>query len=179
MSMKDENREQLSALMDGELDGARGRQLIDRLLAEPELRALWARYHLLGGALERSRCQVDVEALPGRVRRALAAEPAPPEVRRLALPRAWLRPAAGLALAASVAAVAVIGLHLSRPGPAAPPPLASAPPAPEPRGMHWDVSRPGLEARLNGYLVTYSEYMGNGVRGMLPYARIVAYDGSD
>jgi len=44
--------------------------------------------------------------------------------------------------------------------------------------LQWDA-QPEVEARLNGYLVSHSEYLGNGMRGMLPYARIVGYDSSD
>jgi len=70
-------------------------------------------------------------------------------------------------------------------------PVPSPPPAPEPgvadaaRGtpealaatrLTWNDARPGVEARLNGYLLTHNEYLAGGVRGMLPYARIVGYD---
>ena len=34
---------------------------------------------------------------------------------------------------------------------------------------------PDAEARLNVYLVNHNEYAGNGVRGVLPYVRIVGY----
>ncbi len=42
--------------------------------------------------------------------------------------------------------------------------------------MSWNDSRPAVEARLNGYLLNHNEYLAGGVRGMLPYARVVGYD---
>ncbi|MFT5175374.1 MAG: negative regulator of sigma E activity [Gammaproteobacteria bacterium] len=42
--------------------------------------------------------------------------------------------------------------------------------------MTWNDSRPAVEARLNSYLLDHSEYLADGVRGMLPYARVVGYD---
>ena len=49
---------------------------------------------------------------------------------------------------------------------------------PATRGMsrlRWSDAAPGAEARLNAYLVNYNEYAGHGVRGVLPYVRIVGY----
>lgn len=42
--------------------------------------------------------------------------------------------------------------------------------------MTWNDARPAVEARLNGYLLDHNGYLADGVRGMLPYARVVAYD---
>jgi negative regulator of sigma E activity len=42
----------------------------------------------------------------------------------------------------------------------------------------WDTQDPGVQRRLQGYLVSHSEYLGRGMRGMHPYARVVAYAGA-
>lgn len=42
--------------------------------------------------------------------------------------------------------------------------------------MTWNDARPAVEARLNSYLLDHNGYLADGVRGMLPYARVVAYD---
>lgn len=42
--------------------------------------------------------------------------------------------------------------------------------------MTWNDARPAVEARLNSYLLDHNEYLADGVRGMLPYARVVGYD---
>lgn len=41
----------------------------------------------------------------------------------------------------------------------------------------WDTQDPSVQRRLRGYLVSHSEYLGRGMRGMHPYARVVAYAG--
>ena len=149
-----------------------------------------------------------------RVRQAVSTEPAAVH----ALParkRPGVHPLAGLALAASVAMVAILGLYALSPLESQPLETASSAssyvrtqpvgPAtgevneatggvtPVVRLVHeagergsldeaatrltWNDAAPGVANRLNGYLVTHNEYLVNGMRGMLPYARIVAYDG--
>jgi negative regulator of sigma E activity len=45
----------------------------------------------------------------------------------------------------------------------------------ENRSDRWDVRNHALEQRLKGYLVEHSEYVGRGMHGMHPYARVVSY----
>lgn len=45
--------------------------------------------------------------------------------------------------------------------------------------LTWNDPRPQVEQRLNGYLLNHNEYLATGVRGMLPYARVVGYDPRD
>jgi len=186
-------REALSALADGELDGAEVDHAVEATAGDDALRRAWARYHLGGDALRRALPDAGGTDVADRVRAALRAEPAPARagaaarVRRAGtgpLARA-LRPAVGLALAASVAVVAVIALREAREPELAPPPVASVAPVAEqgaPGGvqavakLRWNVDRPALEERLNGYLVNHSEHQHGGIHGMLPYARVVAYD---
>ena len=52
---------------------------------------------------------------------------------------------------------------------------AAKPAAPEASGLKWSDVAPDAEARLNAYLVNHNEYAGNGMRGVLPYVRIVGY----
>ena len=42
-------------------------------------------------------------------------------------------------------------------------------------GVQWSDVAPRAEARLNVYLVNHNEYAGIGMRGVLPYVRIVGY----
>jgi sigma-E factor negative regulatory protein RseA len=46
--MKDKLREQISALVDGELDDTEARLLIRRFARDPELGEIWERYHACG-----------------------------------------------------------------------------------------------------------------------------------
>jgi|GEM_PF-1033332 len=111
--------EQLSALMDGELDAERSRFLLRRLESDPALRAAWERWHLVSGSLKgRLALQVDAGFL-ARVREGIDAgrhadapvageehdTPGKPPARTAPT---WLRWAAGGAIAASVAVVAVV-----------------------------------------------------------------------
>jgi hypothetical protein len=92
-----------------------------------------------------------------------------------------LKPALGFALAASVAIVAVLvgGQRVSQhslKGDDRPTLQASAP---SQKGLEMPPStgdqERAVKARLTSYLVNYSEYLDNGMRGLLPYARIVSY----
>jgi len=51
MESGDKKREQVSALADGELDPGQAKQLLARLHEDPELRAVWDRYHEIGDAI--------------------------------------------------------------------------------------------------------------------------------
>jgi negative regulator of sigma E activity len=197
-------REALSALMDGELPPAEAARLLDAMNHDPELRELWRRHHQLSGLLSgHAQMVVDGGALANRIRESLDREPVVLAPRRRAAGVTWTTGRA-LALAASVALVAVVvalGLTGERAASPAPAPLAQAPSAnapgtlpavvlaggqpsalqttPEPAAstrLTWNDARPGVEARLNGYLMNHNEYLSGGVRGMLPYARVVGYD---
>ena len=106
-SMSETQKERLSAFMDGETrDEGEERQVLDALLEDPEARGAWARYHLASDCMN--------GRLPSRLDRTLAhrvVESLRDEPPILAPSRAWrgfVRPAAGFAIAASVATLAVL-----------------------------------------------------------------------
>jgi sigma-E factor negative regulatory protein RseA len=107
--------EQLSALIDGELDPDQAAAVIAALCRDPELQRRWSDLQLVGDALrstEVAACHVD--GFCARVSRALAAEPtvlAPRRPARSVL-RRYVVP--GAAIAASVAAVAFVAVPLLR-----------------------------------------------------------------
>lgn len=199
-------RESLSALVDGELTRSQAERVLDAVLRDPGLREQWRRHHLIGAVLTgQAATPRHADELAERVAAALATEAAPRGPRYLPRDRrAWL-PAA---LAASLAVLgAVVGLHLADGGrdaderapehaTAAVPETATAgtggakPTAPlaarnegvprtERTRMTWNDTRPAVEARLNAYLLNHNEYLAGGVRGILPYARVVGYDARD
>jgi negative regulator of sigma E activity len=103
---------------------------------------------------------------------------------RLPARRRWSR----VSLAASLLVAGLLGFVLARqtdaPAPlavasrAVDPPAPIAVAAPMRREWHgWDSHDPSVQQRLRGYLVNHSEYLGRGMRGMHPYARVVAYRG--
>ncbi|HTJ96913.1 MAG TPA: sigma-E factor negative regulatory protein [Rhodocyclaceae bacterium] len=95
--------EQLSALMDGELDAEEATLVFARLKASEQSRQSWSDYHLVGDAL-RSPDYLESD-LTARVMEALLEEPVV-----LAPPQSHSRPRLqrALAMAASVAGVAVV-----------------------------------------------------------------------
>lgn len=106
--MSNETREHLSCLMDGEISRDTGRFLIRRLSTDNELRATWARYHLMRDCLRDHEGGFASQDFSSRVNRALAEEHAPRP--RMAVSRRWLKSATGIAAAASVALAAIVAV---------------------------------------------------------------------
>ncbi len=101
--MSKDIRESVSALMDGEASELEVR----RLLREDsgEIDAMWSRLHAQRAALRNEPGYVGLD-VSAAVREAIAAE----QPHRQMSKRDWRRPIAGLAVAASVAALVVFGL---------------------------------------------------------------------
>jgi len=103
--------ERLSALVDGELDEQEYQSTVVELLACGENCKTWGRYHLIGDTLKRNLPKGMDYHFSSRVMAALDDEPtvlAPPSP----VKSSWGQRAAGLAVAASVAVVAVLGVQL-------------------------------------------------------------------
>ena len=103
-------REQISALCDHELPEGEHELLLRRFTVEKSLRLHWERYHLIGSALRKELPPVDTRGFADRVMAVLAAEPLP-EAPPARLMDRLLRGAAGIAIAASVTVVAIIGIR--------------------------------------------------------------------
>jgi sigma-E factor negative regulatory protein RseA len=109
--MTDAIKEQLSACLDGELPKAELDLLLKRVARDSQLRDSMGRYALIGEALRNERPAV-AKGLAAKVAAALEQETAPRPVSRIS--PVWmkrLRPAAGIAVAAGVAAVAVLSVQ--------------------------------------------------------------------
>ncbi|MCL7713233.1 sigma-E factor negative regulatory protein [Stenotrophomonas mori] len=103
-------RQQLSALVDGELSGDEGRFLLRRLQHDEVLSACQERWQVLGDVLRGQACAPAPADFGARVSAAVAAEPAPAARSNApggARGGSWMRWSGGAALAASVAAVAL------------------------------------------------------------------------
>jgi hypothetical protein len=192
--MTERDKEGVSALLDDEAAATELGRLVDGLKGDGELRRMAARYGLITASLRGE----DRVLLPGdfvdRVSQRLAGEPvvlAPPRPRD---GRGWGRAAAGAALAASVALVA-IGLlpsgELADPTDAGPGVAATsdgAEVAPFRVAASRDAASPGergtaaVEAstasRLSRYLAEHNEFASRGgANGFMSYATFVTYDG--
>jgi len=184
-----DDAELLSALMDDELSPRERDALLRRLEHEPGLQARWTRYHAARAALTTGA----VRLAPGfgdRVRGEREREPSVLAPGRAAASRpVWIRPLAGVAIAASVALVAVGGLTLLR-GPLAPaPPMTVAggggtavtdhdpaaitPVAVATRQGAGEVTAGPVRKRLLLYLVSHNEYADTvEVPTVIPYGRL-------
>lgn len=102
--------ETLSALMDDETAELETRRALKAVSEDPERRATWRRYQLASAAMRRDLPPQMVD-LSDRIATAIDGEATPrPSVSR------WLKPLGRVAVAASVAAVAVFGVQNLQPG---------------------------------------------------------------
>jgi negative regulator of sigma E activity len=108
--MTDPVKEQLSACLDGELPETELTLLLKQVQRDQQLLQSMDRYSLISEAIRGTPIAAS-RGFADRIAAAIEAEP----VSRTAAPRAammqWMRPAAGFAIAAGVAAVAVISLQ--------------------------------------------------------------------
>lgn len=111
--MTDAVKEQLSACLDGELPKAELDLLLKRVERDAELRDSMGRYALLGEVLRADKPVIASKTFAANVMAAIEAEPAVarPAVRISPTILRRLRPVAGMAVAAGVAAVAVLSVQ--------------------------------------------------------------------
>lgn len=128
--MNEELDSQLSAMFDDELASAECELLARRLSRDAELKARWERYAVIAAAIRAERGVRLNARIARRVSVIVGSEPAlagqaAPQRRA----RRWLRPAAGAAVAAGVAAVSILWLQARAPSDreVAPPQLAAIP----------------------------------------------------
>jgi len=124
--------ESLSALMDGEASEMETLRLLRGMEQGPELRETWQRYHLAAAALRRD-LPPRMTDLSSRISAAIDAEEAPSRTFNF---NRVLQPLSKVAVAATVAVVAVLGVRQFQLLPEAPALLATAPEvtAPESEG---------------------------------------------
>lgn len=184
--MSEKLNEQLSALVDGELPEAEKEMLLTRLARDPDLKRTWQTYHTISASLRNQLPEQSDRHLVERVNAALAEDP-PMVAEDPASGTRWpgvFKPLAGLAIAASVAIVAVLTVQQLQPSsPVDHNAIVASGPVSDPAGAYTRVDsgqrRTGSHPPdyLNQYLVNHNEYAASsGIRGMLPYVRIVGYD---
>ena len=175
--------ERISALMDGELDGQEAEAALAQLSRQAEARANWERYHLISDAF-RSEYLLS-GSFAEEVSRRLAEEPTvlAPRRRRL-LPRQLRKNA--LSLAASVAAIAVVGWLAFANRPLAPEGGAArlaanergAPAAPSPALAGPQLA--AMDGSVRAYLLAHQEYSPTTqIQGVAPYVRTVVESRAD
>ena len=182
--------EQLSILVDDEL--ADHDAVLERVATDPELKARWSRYYLMRDVITGHMPEQPVGDIASRVSQALEKEPAifaPVHKRKRAKKQLpfIMKQVGGLAIAATVSAVAVLTVQqtqdetsttpteIAAVQPQTQPQLQSSPPA----QVRYVTDTSGLDtavqSKLSGYLVNHNEYSVTGnMQGVLPYMRIVS-----
>ena len=177
--MTDPVKEQLSACLDGELPEGELDLLLRQVGRDPQLHEVMGSYARIGEVLRAGRAVTASAGFAAKVSAAIAAEPQLQSPVPLRNPRVaptalqWLRPAIGVAIAASVAAVAVFSLQPDAPQPSQVAQIAEAaqPAVPATVGVMGDPSSytvppntastafiPTSATRLTNYVVAHSEY---------------------
>ncbi len=179
--MNEGMKEQLSALVDNELDELEERRVFAALQGDSTLRNTWERYHLVRAALRQDLDVIVAHDLTERVAQRIATEPST----AAAFQRHHVARLIGtLAIAASVATIAIAGVQwFQQPTPMPLLTVAASTPAPVlVQAIHsgttrWDTKEPEAEKALNAYLVEHDEFASTaGIGGMMPYVRVVSYD---
>lgn len=180
--------ERISALVDGELSTEECRRLMDEMRDDAAFASSWCNYHLISDALKNNLPTSLSPDFTARVAKALEVEPSivalPPPARTTPV---FVKPTIGFALAASVAAIAYLGLghDTQQPTVNVAPQLAHVTPAApqdypvsKVRGGQWDVEQPAVASKLNDYLASHGQYsVVTGMQpGVLPQVRIVGYE---
>lgn len=162
-------KEQLSALMDGEMDGPGTDAFVKRVPTDAALMQDWALYHLIGESLRQERVySIDVSEA---VSRRLGDEPTVLAPRR---PRTSRLQVYAMSAAASVAAVAMVAWVMLQGQVPAVAPMAQAPAT----GVAVAPVPPlvvPVSATMNDYLRAHQEYSpSTQMLGVAPYIRTVS-----
>jgi sigma-E factor negative regulatory protein RseA len=167
--------ERISAFLDGELDARERDRLMREMGQNPASRAAWERYHMIGAALRKDIHVVASADLAERVLYRIEKDPLPfARIARRPL-RHFTKLAGGLALAASVAAVAVFSFksvllpdttHIAVSAPATDATLESK----------TQTAKAAQDSSLNALLVRHNEFsLASSINGMMPYVRVVSH----
>jgi sigma-E factor negative regulatory protein RseA len=197
--MTEQEFERLSALVDDEISGHEISGEINKLKNNQESLDIWSRYHLIGDAMRNELGQFHDPQMARLISQRLKSEPAilaPAAIKRHSNKK---RALTGLAIAASLTAVAVvIAPQLINPGSSEAPnqlassnqlpvgnqqPVANQQPASNTihvaeDGTRWELlKKPKVESRLNDYLLNHQDLSpSSNIKGIMPYATFVSYD---
>jgi len=185
--MSKESLEHLSSLMDGEISRESGMFLTRRLSSDEAMCETWERYHLIRDCIRQPGGKQVVTGLHDKLNKILETEDAPGlSVWRS---RKWLKPVSGLAVAASVAVMAIV---VTAPQPGTLPDTAgnaalsqsvnqpfvspnTLPLAPVSQPVSYASSRQTEVERMNAYLLRHNQMARTaGRQGFVSFVPIVA-----
>lgn len=155
--MSDLLREQLSALIDGELPAEECELLVKRIGNSAQLACSWHAYHLIGDALRDELSTGDAQQLSTRVRQALIEEARPPSIPAHRGLRRWSTLAAGVAvLGLAGLAGALISGHMESGKVFAPAGRAAG--GTTPVHVDWRQAPAPVQAELSRYMLMHDPY---------------------
>jgi len=179
--------EKLSALVDGELRGEELSQTLLLLKTDAQAQQQLQRYQNTRDVLHGFTSKPFHADFSTRLAEALDNEPhysinSKPKAKVIPLTSQLWKQVSGLAIAASVGALAVVGVMTQPQNQLVPVSTVQTAAYDAPKtiesklanGNRWTVSEPEVEERLNTYLVDHNEYAG--ASGVFSYARVVSYD---
>ena len=201
MRISKEKLENISALMDGDLEDVE--TTLDYLMSSEEARDVWQSMHFSKDIAHNNIERKASLGFAAGIMTALADEPsilvpqAKPEAvvneQKPAVVIPFLRPVAGLAIAATVAAVTILSFdNIGAPqSPVNGATVATIVPNTSPTVVpvaftgtydssdrtYWKGSGEGMQDELNRYLVDHTEHSNpGGYQSMVPYVRVAGYD---
>jgi negative regulator of sigma E activity len=174
--------EKISAYLDGEASRTEVLELLARVKKDPELRHALERHHRLRAGLH-GLVRPGLDAgFADRVMERIAADAATPKVVRLR-ERPVFRMATGLALAASVAGIAVIGLQSlpTQTGPVSTPvATVAAPTTVAAEDIRFDELPPEVLEEINDYLISHNNAAADhGLGSAMGFMRVAAHEGGE
>ena len=189
--MIEQNKAQISALMDGELDD----MAVKKLLEDKSIKQTWQRYHIISDVIQ-NRVPINTSSqLALRISELIKNEPAIVAPSRQKILN-YFKPVAGAAVAATVAAMAILAVQQYRADDLTPAtPVAVNIPVPaqvnqvgvpvqivqadnvrQVRQQQLIESNPD-NVQIRRYLLNHNEYQMNmGVHGAVPHVRLVTID---
>jgi sigma-E factor negative regulatory protein RseA len=179
-----DNKEMLSALVDGELTHEELDQALAYLKSDNDAEQQFIQYQKLSDVMRGYQSENVTVDLTARLATALDSEPTYSTKTNskasnvISFPRKVWKQVSGLAVAASIGAMAVLGVVSQQDQTLTNVEVASADSSENisavSQGNRWTVSEPEVQDRLNNYLVDHNEY--SGASGVFSYARVVSYE---
>ena len=161
--------------MDGETTAQETGQAISALLRDQDLRAKWEMDHLIRDTLQNHMSENYDADFSKRVAADIEKEPAifaPGNIKQK-----WIQPVIGMAMAASVAALALLTVYVNQPDQGAAPVTMAQQQIIKPQQAITVADEKKIELNeLDAYLANHTEFStGNRVQGFVPYVRVVGY----
>lgn len=176
--------ELLSALVDGELNGKELDDVLQLLHTDERARRQLQRYQRASDVLHEHGVTHHID-LTSQISAALHHEAEysrtiKSKAQLISFPKQFWKQTASLAVAASIGALAVVGVMSQPQNQITPMPqvasveIETTPMVVAQTGKRWTVQEQEVEERLNNYLVDHNEYAG--ASGVFSYARVVSYE---